>query len=524
MEWQPYSRAGQPLPQVELYVVDKEGGSRVRIDLGDGGEPYLHIIGWHPDGIELYLLRMNRLMNRLDLLAVNPGSGSTRNILTERSDTFIVGLPFLHGYSGWLEWINHVVFLDGGARFIWTSERDGWRRLYLYDLEGKLVRPLTSAGFEILRLEAIDEPGAWVYYSARGNPDRPYDLQLYRVSLGGGEPVLLLEGGLLGHPVFTGSMEYFWTVTEGLDHPHAVELYRADGTRLQTLWTADTRLLEELAWKPPEEFVVQAADGVTDLHGLLFKPSDFDPDGKYPVVEDIYAGPWIQHVWRSWQDPTVWVNQSLAELGFIVFKVDARGTPGRGKAFQDLVHGNFGRHEIPDHVAALKQLAAERPYMDLDRVGIFGHSWGGYFVLRALLLEPGTYHVGIASAPGVDLADFRVSVEPFMGCLPLDCPEAYKYGSNTRLAENLDGELLLIHGTSDDDAPFTETVKMIDALIQAGRPYDLIIFPEASHSLFRKPYWWDSIRRYLVEHLEAAGEMNTENGSFHPALETSTTR
>ena len=212
-------------------------------------------------------------------------------------------------------------------------------------------------------------------------------------------------------------------------------VHRADGTLLQTLSIANIDALVDLKWEPPEEFMVKAADGKIDLYGVLYKPFDFDPDRKYPVIEFIYAGPQVAIVPRTFTDWGVIYPQALAQLGFIVFKVDGRGTPERGKAFQDVVYGNFGRHEIPDHLATLRQLAEKRPYMDLSRVGILGHSWGGYFAIRAMLLFPDVYQVGIASAPAVALSDFSRFIEAYMG-LPKNDEEAYEFGSNLSLAGN----------------------------------------------------------------------------------------
>jgi dipeptidyl aminopeptidase/acylaminoacyl peptidase len=257
--------------------------------------------------------------------------------------------------------------------------------------------------------------------------------------------------------------------------------------------------LMDLRPNPPEEFTVKAADGKTDLYGVLYKPFDFDPSKKYPVLDSIYAGPqttWVPR--RFTADPR---GQAFAHLGFIVFVVDARGTPDRGKAFQDVVYMNFGRNEIPDHVATLKQLAAARPFMDLSRVGVFGGSWGGYFAIRALLQAPDVFHVGVAMAPVTDLR--QVNHDLYMG-RPEDNKEGYDFGSNLLLAGKLKGHLLLMHGTADLNAPFTATIQMIDALVEAGKPYDLIVLPEQTHRPEGRSvmYSMDAQKRYLVDHLK----------------------
>jgi dipeptidyl aminopeptidase/acylaminoacyl peptidase len=280
-----------------------------------------------------------------------------------------------------------------------------------------------------------------------------------------------------------------------------VELHNADGTLLQTLSEASIHCLQELGWTPPEEFVVTAADGETDLYGIIYKPYDFDSNTRYPVIESNYP---VVSVPRTFV-PLDWAGalraQALAQLGFVVFIVDTRGSGVRGKKFQDVIYRNWGRHEIPDHVAALRQVAETRRYMDLSRVGIFGHSWGGYFTIRAMLLAPELYRVGVASAPIVDVGCCARAHEPWMG-LPQNNRDGYEYASNLHLAGNLEGELLLITGTND--VLFSEAMKMVDALIRAEKPYDLVVLPEQGHGYVGKAgtYVQEATRRYFQEHLK----------------------
>lgn len=509
VERRPYSRVGQPIPDPELHVVDREGGGSVHVELGEGEAPYVHVVGWSEDGSALYVLRMSRLMDRLELLEADPETGATRTLLVETSETFIGGLPFLQGYADDLDAKNHVVFLGDGEGFVWTSERDGWRRLYLYDGDGELVRPLTPTRTEVIRLEAVDPEGGRVYYSARPDPEDPHAEALLRAPIEGGEPERLVDGPVLEDLALGPRGEFLWVLRGGLEGTPTAELRRADGTPVRTVWSA-AGLLDELPTPEPEPFTATAADGETALHGMIFRPSDFVPSRSYPVVEMIYGGPNVAVVPRSPLNPFLWVHQALADAGFVVVSLDGRGTPGRGKAFQDAFHGRIGQGEIADHAAALRQAAADRPWMDLDRVGVMGHSWGGYFALRALLTAAGLYRVGVASAPAVDLEDFRVAVEPYMGCLPENCPEAYRAGSNTRLLDRLQGELLLLHGTADRDVPVGETLRLADALNGAGMRYDLVLFPGSSHGIPGNPTWWMRTTGFLTE---ALGVRTAESSS-----------
>jgi dipeptidyl aminopeptidase/acylaminoacyl peptidase len=279
-------------------------------------------------------------------------------------------------------------------------------------------------------------------------------------------------------------------------------LRKSDGTQLQTISKANTDGLKELKWSPPEEFIVKAADEKTDLYGIIFKPYDFDPTKKYPVLDHIYNGPYRTQVARRFIGRGLWA-QAMAQLGFVVIMVDGRGTTERGKEFQDVVYHNFGRNEVPDHVATLKQLAKDRPYIDMERAGIFGGSWGGYMTTRAMVLAPDVYKVGVSIYPVVDLYDHNaLAIEYYMG-LPQSNKEAYDYASSIMMADKLKGKLLLIHGTADINATFSATMKMVEAFVRANKPFDLIVLPDLDHSITGQSgkYILDSTKRYFQEHL-----------------------
>lgn len=491
------TKAGMPLPRTELFILDIVSKREVQVDVGQSSDQHIHILAWRPDGSELIFVRADRLLKKLDLMAANPESGATRVILTETEKTFIVGIQIFYR-------IGHLfsLFADG-KKFVWISERDAWNHLYLYDIEGNLIQRLTAGDFPAVRIEAVDEKAGWVYFTAHGDRQRPYDTQLYRVNLDGKGLARLTEGTGQHSVQFSPSKAFFLDTHSSTDRPPVVELRGADGALVQVLARANVEGLRELQWGPPEEFVVKAADGKTDLYGVLYKPYDFDPNGHYPVIEAIYGCPQVAVVPRGFILQSVERHgQALAQLGFITFVVDARGTPERGKEFQDVAYGNIGRHEIPDHAAALKQLAQTRPYMDLSRVGITGHSCGGYMTIRALLFAPDVYHVGVASAPMTDLY-FGNAMELYMG-LPQNNKDAYEYASNLRLASNLKGKLLLIHGTSDFSVPLSATIKMVEALTRANKPYDLILLPELDHYYTGASarYAQDATRRYFQEHLK----------------------
>jgi len=499
VRWVPMTRTGERLPRTEVWVLHPKSRKTVRAQV-PRDDVYFALPAWLPDSSALLLLQAKRDFSVLKLLAIDAETGAARTLLEERSATFIKAL----GNNP--SWTELFTLLPDGRRFVWQSERDGWDHLYLYDLDGTLLRRLTAGTFPVLRVKAVTED--WVYFEAHGDLGRPYDTHLYRVRLDGTGFRQLTEAPGQHRVTFSPSKNFFLDTHQSLDRPPVTALRHADGTLLRVLSTAaveSVTAVEALRPHPPEPFVVKAADGTTALHGVLYKPFDFDPRKSYPVVEFLYAGPFTllhqRHYtvipWRGGY------AQALAHLGFITVTVDGRGTPERSKAFQDVVHGNFGRHEIPDHAAALRQLAAERPYMDLDRVGAFGGSWGGYFTVRALLLAPELYKVGVASAPVYDLYDHGATgLEGYMPLLSA-APEAYEYASSLRLVDRLQGHLLLIHGTSDINTPLSTTMKMVHALMEAGKPYDLILLPGQSHHPDGKAdaYRMEAHARYFARHL-----------------------
>jgi dipeptidyl-peptidase-4 len=470
VEWLPYTKTGQPLKKVELYFVQPGGSRTIRIQETGEADFFYRIIGWRPDGTEFIFDKTNRTKNRMDIMAADPKTGTARLILSEQSPTFLSW-----GYQYYIK----PYFIEQGRKFLWLSERDGWFHIYLYDISGNLIRQLTKGEFPVSWIEDVDEKRGWVYFAARAET-RPYDTHLYRVNLEGREFKRLTEGTGTHSIQMAPSRNFFLDTHSTVNRPPVTELRKTDGTLVTTICRADIRELEKIGWTPPEEFIVKADDGRTDLHGVLYKPRDFNPAKKYPAIDHIYGGPTgiqvpISFGAGSWP-------RALAQAGFVVFAVDNRGTPGRGKAFHDVAYRNFGRFEIPDHNAALKQLAATRPYMDLTRVGIFGGSHGGYFTLRALLTAPEIYRAGVAIFPIVDLYDHNPMIERTMG-LPRDNPQGYEQASNIKLAEKLQGDLLLIGGTSDINAPFTAVMKMADALIKAGRQFRMIVMPGQNHGL-----------------------------------------
>ncbi len=485
-------REGQTLPREEMHAWHSESNRLVRLDTGDPTDTYLRVLGWRADGSELIVLRLTRDYQNLQLLASDPTTGRSRTLLVEEFETCL-GTPL------WVSSLRRYWPLSDGKRFIWKADRDGWEHLYLYDFDAGLVARLTSGPWQVDDDVGLDEENGWVYFGARTDPARPYDVHIHRVHLdGSGFTRLTEKPGRYGAELTPGS-KYVELWRRNVDAPTEMEIRRGDGTLVHAMAAADVTRLRAVGWIPPEEFTVKAADGETDLWGVLYKPTDFDPSLKYPVVEIIYGGPIVEYAPRSlphWTFP-----HALAQLGYIVVILDARGTPGRGRAF---LEAGFDRPSIviADHAAALRQLGERYPHLDLDRVGITGSSWGGNLTTRALLQAPELYRACVAVSGGwwgnPDLGDAKATVSEQCAVLKTDEPSPPSL-------DPLEGDLLIIHGTVDVNmSGSADLMWWLNAVNEAGKYVDLLILPERPHSLLHTNdrYVLRAIADYFADHLQ----------------------
>lgn len=501
----PYSRAGEPLPTHRLGVVHRTTGE-TRMIPHSPGTVYVHAVGWSPGSTRLRYLEADRLITRLDLMEFDVASGTTRRLIRETSDTNVLGLNMLHGYADRLDRRGLVHFFDERNAFVWASERSGSRHLYLYGLDGTLRRSLTEGALSgpVDRVVHVDRARGAVFVVAQGDPSEPHRQQLYRVGLDAGDVRLISEGPVITTVRPVPDTDDLWVYRAGLPDIFQVDRVTRDGEVVETVWEADWTPLQAYM-QSVQRLTLPAADGETQLDALLVMPSDFDSSRSYPLVEFIYAGPNENIVPREPVSPWLWDAYALANRDYVVVMVDGRGTPGRGKAFRDATHGRIGQIEIADHRAAIEQLLADHTFIDPERIGILGHSWGGYFALRAMTQAPDLYRAAVLAAPAVDLGDFRVAIEPYMGCLPTDCPEAYAAGANTTALDRLGGPLLIIHGTADDDVPLSESLKLVSALEAAQKPYDLRILPGIHHIVQQAPAYTRHVPRFFDQSLSLQG-------------------
>ncbi|WP_407353755.1 DPP IV N-terminal domain-containing protein [Luteimonas sp. R10] len=506
-----YPVAGDPgVPLVRPAVIDLRDGSRV--DAALPPFPQLTSFGmrmcWSPDGSHACFIEEARGYREARLHVMDVATGRTRVGHAERSRTHVDRYPLF-------------ALLGDGSRAILSSERDGWKHLYLVDTRsGDVVERITSGAWNVRELLHVDEDARTVHFTAGGREAGidPYYRQLYRVRLDGSGLVRLTRGDVDHAIAFSPSGRHFIETASRIDAPPVSRLRSADGTLVHELQRADVSRLVEAGWTPPEPFRAKAADGTTDLYGAIFRPSDYSPDRRYPVLDAIYPGPQTIRTVKSFDVERMASERALAELGFIVVTIDGRGTPLRSKEFLDASHGNLGNGgHLEDHIAVLRQLAGRDPAMDLDRVGIYGHSGGGYAAARALLTHPDVYKVAVASAGNHDLRSYWAEWgERFQG-YPVDA--SYAQQANTALASRLRGKLLLVHGTLDDNVHPDATLQLVDALVDANKDFDLLLLPNRNHGLrdltggaaggHQDPYFlrrrWDYFVRNLLGEAPPAG-------------------
>lgn len=466
-------------------------------DIVDGGG--LGDAGWNGDGSQLAFVSTSRDHKQEKFRIANASTGEVREVFEETVPT-----QFESGQGG-----TNWRFLPASNEIIWFSERDNWGHLYLYDATtGKLKNQITKGEWVVTQLMKVDEKNRLLYFIADGRePGRnPYFDHFYKIGFDGKNLTLLTpEDG--NHQVTLSPAEnYFVDSYSKQDVPPVTVLRSLDGKLVTTVEKTDISRLVASGWKPPVTVSVKARDGKTDLYGLMFTPSKLDPTKKYPVIDYIYPGPQGGSI-GSWSfSPSVGDNQALAELGFVVVAIEGSGNPNRSKSFHDADYGNIADNTLPDQISGIKQLAAKYAYMDLDKVGIWGHSGGGFATAAAMLRYPEFFKVGISESGNHDNRNYEDDWgERYIGLLTPgpDGKSNYEAQANQNYAKNLKGKLLLAHGLMDDNVPPSNTMLVVDALIKANKDFDLVVFPNSRHGYGEfSPYMtrrrWDYFVRNLM--------------------------
>ncbi len=473
-EPQRYPYAGTANPDVRLGVVPATGGKTRWLDPGPPADGLIARVDWTPSSKEIVVQRLTRTQKRLDLLAFDLASGKARTILQETA-------------AAWINLQDDLTLLERSPRLVWSSERDGFRHLYLYSLDGKDLARLTSGSWEVSAVTCVDEAGERVYYTS--TEVSPIERHLYSVKFDGTDKRRLTQK----RGTHTSSMgpgcAYSLQSHSSLNEPTARTLHSSDGAEFAVYRAADRRVANEFEILPTEIVRVPGAGGAT-MYARLIKPAGFSPGRKYPAIVMVYGGPGAQSVRDSWRGADF--DQALAHRGFVIWQMDNRGSGGQGHTFEAPLHRRFGEVEVADQREGVKHLVG-MGFVDPARIGIHGWSYGGYMTLTGMLHAPDVFRAGAAGAPVTDWREYdTIYTERYMG-LPAENEEGYKNSSPVHFASKLQGKLMLIHNFEDDNVLFQHTFRMADALQRAGKQFDLLLYPQKSHGVS------GAARRHMLE-------------------------
>jgi dipeptidyl-peptidase-4 len=517
----PYPKAGETNSAAKVGVVSADGGSTRWFDIaGDPRNNYLPRMEWAASSDEVVIQQLNRLQNTNIVMLGDVHTGKVRPVLTEKDDTWV---DIAWGDIDWdktglargdAEWI------DGGKRFLWASERDGWRHIYSVSRDGREVKPITGGNYDVVSVERVDQKGGWMYFIA--SPENATQRYLYRVRLDGtGKEERITPAAVAGTHGYNISPRgdvaiHTFSTFNRVPTTDVVRL--PDHSLVRSLF--DNRETQErLAKLKPsatEFFKVDIGDGV-QLDGWMIKPPDFDPQKRYPVLFYVYGEPWGQTVLDRWGGRDRLWHQLLSEQGYIVMSVDNRGTPApRGRAWRKIIYRKIGIVNSGDQAAAAKAIM-KWPFVDPTRIGIWGWSGGGSSTLNAMFRFPDVYATGISVAPVPDIHYYdSIYQERYCG-LPQDHPDEWKQSSPVTFAGQLKGNLLVVHGTGDDNVHYQGTEALINALVASNRQFSMMSYPNRSHGIYEgagtSRHLYGLLTKYLLEHLPAGAALQSSSAS-----------
>ena len=510
----PYPKAGETNSAARVGVVSASGGATRWFEVpGDPRNNYLPRMEWAANSNEVIIQQLNRLQNSNTVMLGDVRTGKVRPVLTEKDETWV---DVAWGDIDWdktglargdVEWI------EGGRRFLWASEREGWRHIWSVSRDGADVKVITRGNFDVTAVEMVDNGNGWIYFQA--SPDNPTQRYLFRARLDGtGTPERVTPGTLAGthgyniSPRGDVAIHTYTTftrvpVTDMVRLPqHAVVRTLIDNKETQ-------ERLSKLKLTQAEFFRVNIGEGL-ELDGWMIKPPDFDSNKRYPVLFHVYGEPWGQTVLDAWGGRNQLWHMMLAQQGYIVMSVDNRGTPApRGRAWRKIIYRKMGIVNSGDQAAAARAIA-KWPYVDASRIGIWGWSGGGSSTLNAMFRYPDVYAVGLSVAPVPDLRYYDTIYQERYGGLPKDHPDEWQQSSPITFANNLRGQLMIVHGTGDDNVHFQGTEALIDKLIAANKQFSMMAYPNRSHGIYEGPgtsrHLYGLFTKFITEKLPAGGK------------------
>jgi dipeptidyl-peptidase 4 len=476
-EMERYPTAGGANPIVRVFVTSLSGGESRVMDTGAETDIYVPRVNWLTDSKHLAIQRLNRTQTALDLLIADGTTGKARALLSEND-------------ANWINVSDDLYFFKDGKRFLWSSEHSGYRHLYLYDLEGKQLTQLTKGEWEVSAVDAVDEAKGLVYFTA--TEKSPLERHLYRVALDASGFARLSKDEGTHAAVLAPNAAAFYDTYSNTVTPSRQDLYRADGSHIATINENKIAELADYHLSPMEFLAVKSRDGV-QLNASIIKPPDFHPQKKYPVLVYTYGGPQAQVVRNAWGGANFLWHQLMVQKGYIIFSLDNRGSAGRGHAFETPLHFRMGAQELSDQRDGVQYLKS-LPYVDANRIGIWGWSYGGHLTLHAMFEADNDFKAGFAGGPVTDWRYYdSIYTERYLG-LPQKNGKAYQDSSPVKYAGQLKGKLLIAHGTGDDNVHFANTLAVINELIEAGKYVEVLAFPGRGHGVSDPP-----ARRVLMQ-------------------------
>lgn len=521
LETYKYQMPGEPGPKGHLYVFSTSDWTSRQVKINafkdqdlimqpvvrttDDQFDEFYGSRWLGDDNGFYLTRMSRDLKRMDICYVGVDSDSTSTVISERMNTYVES--------------RQTRLLDGGRKMIHWSERNGWANLYLYNADGTLIRNLTEGAYHVDDVLAVNEKEGYVLFRACGKEkgENPYQMHVYRVSLQGGEPKMLDIPDMNIDAIASDDGKYFIANYSRVDYKPASALFDAAGKKVCDLGEADFSLLFAAGYKFPERFKVKAADGITDLYGAIYKPFDFDSTKVYPICDYVYPGPQVEANNISWSRGLTRTDR-LAQLGFIVITVGNRGGhPDRSKWYHNYGYGNLRDYGLEDQKYAIQQLGARYSWIDLNRVGIHGHSGGGFMSTAAMLKYPDFFKAAVSCAGNHDNSIYnRWWSEQHHGITEKveagDTTFVYSIETNPEIASNLKGHLMLVHGDIDNNVHPANTIRVVNALIRANKRFDMLILPGQRHGFgdMNEYFFW-RMADYYCEWLMGSSKRDEVN-------------
>jgi len=486
MNIEAYTKVGAVNPVVDLFIYDLASKKTIKADVRDG-QPfsdnvvghYVYKIEWAPDGTELLFHRTNRKQDIMEWTAANAKTGKCRVVVREEwPASFTQNTPFMQ-------------YLEDKKRFIWESERNGFKNYYLYDLKEGLINPVTSHQFEVSGVVKLDEKKNQLFYMARSG-DNHMKLQLHRCKLDGTGDVRLTDPAYNHTVSISPDGKHFVDVAQTHNIPPFSQLMNSKGKVVAKLAESDLSKFEELGLRKVEIFTFTSADGETELHGMLHYPSNFDPNKKYPLLLSNYGGPGTNAVRENFTTPN-----SLTEYGFLVANIDGRNAGWKGKKMLDKLYGNLSVVEQDDFAEGIKALY-DRPYFDKDRVGVFGTSYGGTTAAACILRHPDVFHAAVANSGVMDWRNYdNIYTERYMNLLENN-PEGYEAANLRNYAENLEGKLMIYYGTNDNNVHPSNSLQLIQALQKANKSFEVQVGPDRGHTAVNRERMMEFFIQNLV--------------------------